>query len=524
MRSALKRSHGEDSSSSPSSKIGSSKTRRHHHHHYHRSISPASDFPANYHHPPPRNPHREFTGKRLNFISYTEIPSLPPKLKVLCQIVAETPSATVERVLEDTGIRVSEADVEEVLKLSYRHPGPAVKFFRWSSLQLNGRNSEYAWNLVVDLLGKNSLYDAMWDAIRSMAKEMLLSLSTFSSVFSSYVMDSRVRDAIMSFESMDRYGIPRDVLALNSLLDAICKDGKTWEATDYMLFAKQKIRVNGDTYAILLKGWEKEGNVNRARDTFSDMVVDVGWDSNNVPAYDSFLCTLLTGPDGTREVLKFLDTMRDRGCYPGKGFFKLAIDECVRKSDSKCARAVWEIMVGKKIYLPDIKTYKSLISLYCNVKDFDSAERLLDEMVYNGAFPDSETYRLMFHFLIKHRRLREATPLFKEMLKNEFVPLQEDCIVAVKEYVDAKDPYMGIKVWRCMVENYHSDLEETGNLLVVGLREMNRVPEAVKCAEDMIERGIKLNSSTLSKLKQSLSKAGKAFAYEELLHKWKGHY
>ncbi|MED6191135.1 hypothetical protein PIB30_113156, partial [Stylosanthes scabra] len=65
------------------------------------------------------------------------------------------------------------------------------------------------------------------------------------------------------------------------------------------------------------------------------------------------------------------------------------------------------------------------------------------------------------------------------------------------------------------------DLKDTANLLILGLRDLNRVPEAVKYAEFMIERGIKLTSSTLSKLKQSLVKERKEFVYEELLRKWK---
>ncbi|KAL3627086.1 hypothetical protein CASFOL_028449 [Castilleja foliolosa] len=521
MSRAPKRSNGEDSSSSSSSKIYPSKNRHHHHSH---CISTSSNLPTVNHVSPQHTSHRQAMGKRLNFISYTEIPSLPPKLKVLCEIVSTTPGVTVESVLEDTGIRVSEEDVVDVLKLSYMHPGSAVKFFRWAGYQLHNKHSPYAWNLVVDLLGKNLLFDAMWDAIKSMRKEMLLTLSTFGSVFSSYVIAGRVHEAILSFEVMDQYGVPGDVLALNLLLSTICRDGqRTQQAMDYMRNVKEKIRVGSETYAILLEGWENEGGVTQARETFSDMVIDVGWDTENVLAYDSFLCTLLKGPDGTNEVLKFLDTMRYKNCYPGIKFFKSAIDECVRKNDAKCARVVWDMMVGKNICRPDTLMYKSLISLYCNIKDFDSAESLLDNMVYDGAFPDSETYGLLFHSLIKHRRLSKATPLFKEMVKNEFVPMQQDCMTAVKTYVDGGDPYMGIKVWRFMVENYSSDLEETGNLLVLGLKGMNRLPEAVKCSEDMIERGIKLNSSTLSKLKQSLSIAGKVFAYEELLRKWKGH-
>nr|AYM01008.1 pentatricopeptide repeat protein [Salvia miltiorrhiza] len=517
MRKSRKRSQGEDSSSSSSSKLDTHKKP-----HHHRNSD--FNFRDSYNHfTPRRDSGHHVLGKRSNLASYHEAPSLPPKLKILCEIVAQTPAVTVERVLEDTGIRVGSEDVEKVLKLCYDYPGSAVKFFRWASKQLNNRHSANAWDLVVDLLGKNCLFEAMWDAIKSMRNEFLLSMATFKSVFVNYVSSDRVQDAILSFEVMDQYGIPSGVVALNTLLYAICSHGKTRLAENYFRIVKEKIRVDAETYAILLEGWEREGEVGRARLTFSEMVVDIGWDKRNTRSYDSFLCTLIMGPDGMREAMKDFGAMAERGCYPGIKFFKFAIDESVRKSDVRSAKVVWDAIVGKNICLPDTVMYKSLISLYCNAKDFDAAEKLLDEMVYHQAFPDSETYGLLFHFLIKHKRLREATRVFKEMVKNEFVPLQQDCCTAVKTYVGAGDPHMGIKVWRCMIENYSWDLDETGNLLVVGLRDMNRLPEAVKCAEDMIERGIKLNSATLTKLKQSLSKLGKTFAYEELLCKWKSH-
>lgn len=515
MRNFRKRSLGEDSPS-PSSSIMDQRKNPH----YHRR--PDYSFAELYSQlSPARDSGNNVMGKSSNFASYRRAPSLPPKLKVLCEIVAETPASTVERVLEDTGVRVSFEDVEEVLKLCYSYPGSAAKFLRWASSQLNSRHCAYAWDLFVDLLGKNSLFDAMWDAIKSMKKEFLLSLATFKLVFVNYVVAGRVQDAIMSFEVMDQYGIPRDVASFNSLLYAICKHGKTHLAEDYLLLVKGKVRVDADTYTILLEGWENEGDVGRARHTLSDMVIDLGWDNRNTRAYDSFLCTLIKGPDGIREAIKDFDAMAVRGCYPGMKFFKYAIDECVMKSDARSAKVVWDVIVGKNICIPNTVMYTSFISLHCSTQDFDSALKLLDEMVYQGVFPDSETYGVLFHFLIKHKRLKEATQVFKEMVKNEFVPVQQDCCTAIETFTAAGDPYMGIKVWRVMIENYNSGLDETGNLLVVGLRDMNRLPEAVKCAEDMIERGIKLNSATLTKLKQSLSKVGKTFVYEELLCKWK---
>ncbi|KAM5558060.1 pentatricopeptide repeat-containing protein [Rosa sericea] len=476
---------------------------------------------------PCRNPNQPEPAKKHHqsdptFPSYLDTPNpLPPKIKLLCAIVAEIHCLSVEETLDDTGIRVTQQDVEEVLKLSYAFPGPALKFFRWSGRQLNEDHSPYSWNLVVDFLGKNCFFDAMWDAIKSMKQERLLSLATFASVFSSYVVAHRTPEALMTFEVMDQYGVPTDIVALNSLLSAICRDGKTADALDFYYIAKDKISPDPDTYAILLEGWESEGNVASATKVLDEMVSHIGWDPTNVPAYDSYLNTLLNGPNGIREALDFLETLKAKRCYPGVKFFRLALDECVNKGDARGAEALWEAMVGRLGLQPDTNMYNLMISLHCHGNDINVAKSMLDEMVYNGAFPNSQTYNMLFKMLIKNRKLQEAGVLFTEMIKNECVLDQDNCIAAVRIYLDLGDPYFAIKVWKFMIENYRSGLEDTGNLLVLGLRNLNRVPEAVKYAEDMMLRGIKLSSSSMSKLKDSLVQAKKQYMYDELLRKSK---
>ncbi|KNA22345.1 hypothetical protein SOVF_035000 [Spinacia oleracea] len=498
-----KRRHGRDRSPSP---LSSKK-----HHHQHRSHGKS----------PQRQIHDVGKQQRPNFISYLDSPNLPSKIKLICEIVANTPSLSVEKLLDDNSIRVSQEDVEQVLKLSYGYPASAVKFFRWAGYQLNDRHTPYAWNLVVDLLGKNSLFDAMWDAIKSMKEEGILSLATFASVFSSYVLGGRVEETFMTFEVMDQYGIPRDIVALNSLLSAICRDGKAEKADEFLRIAKDKIKPDSDSFAILLEGWENEGNVGGAKRTFGEMVVEIGWDPRNVPAYDSFLCTLIKSPSGFHEALKFLNTMKERRCSPGVKFFGFALEDCVRKSDARGAALLWEAMTVRSDFRPDTQMYNMMISLHSHLANFDIARRYLDEMVCDGVFPDSKSYNTLFQCLIKSRKLIELSSVFTEMVKNECLPTQVNCIDAVRLNLDSGDPYMAIKIWKFMIENYQSDLEETGNFLVSGLRDCNRVQEAVKYAEDMIDRKIKLGSSTLSKLKQSLVKAGKGPVYDELLRKWK---
>ncbi|KAG4920348.1 hypothetical protein JHK82_049305 [Glycine max] len=461
--------------------------------------------------------------KPQTFPSFQDIPNLPSNIKSLCHLIATTSAASVEHSLQSAAISVTPHDVEEVLKLSYGFPGQAVKFFRWSGRHLNDNHTPYSWNLVVDILGKNRFFDAMWDAIKSMNKEGLLSLATFASVFSSYVAADRIREAIMAFEIMDNYCVVRDVVALNSLLSAICSNGRTLDACDYLQVAKKLVRPDTDTYAILMEGWEGENGVVGAKETFAEMVIEIGWDPLNVPAYDSFLCTLVRGPDGLLEAIKFVDSMRDRRCFPGVRFLKAALDECVKSHDVRTAEFFWEVLVVGKVVQPTAEMYNLMIGLCCYRGDTDAARRMLDEMVYQGAFPDVETYNLLFKFLIKGRKLREASVVFAEMVKNECVPEQDNCDAAVKAYVDCGEPVMAIKVWKYLVENYKKDLERTANFLVVGLRDLNRLPEAVKYAEDMIDREIRLSSNTMSKLRQSLIKERREFVYEDLLRKSKSH-
>ncbi|PKI68407.1 hypothetical protein CRG98_011204 [Punica granatum] len=382
-----------------------------------------------------------------------------------------------------SGLPVTQEDVEQVLKLSYGFPGSAVKFFRWSARLLCGDHSPYAWNLVVDMLGKNELFDAMWDAIKSMHKERLLSLATLASVFSSYVIAGRVHEAIMTFD--------------------------------------QRIRPDPDSYAILLEGCEKEGNTGVAKLVFSDMVAEIGWDPSNLPAYNSLLCTLIRGPDGVREAVKYFETMGEHRCYPSMKFFREALDDCLKRSDSKGAEFFWGAMMEKVRLRPDTEMYNLMIAMYCHQNEIELAKRLLDEMICNGAFPDDQTYNVLLEFLIKCRKLVDASIIFSEMIKNECSPSLDNCQEAIRVFLDTENSTVALKVWKWTVENYKEELEDTANLLIVGLRDMDRLPEAVKYAKDIIDRKIKLNSSTLSKLKESLTKAGKDQVYDEILWKWK---
>lgn len=239
---------------------------------------------------------------------------ISPDAKTLLQIISATAPHALVAALSATSIPPTPDVVQDVLRLSYSNSSAAVEFFRWAGL--TRKHSAHSWNLIVDLLGKNSKFEPMWDAIRSMRNEGALSLSAFISVFGSYCSVGRVNEAIMSFEVMDRYGIPPDVAAMNALLSAICcEGGSTTLALEFFEKIKVKITPDGDTFMILLEGWEREGNVTKAKSTFGEMVVRLGWSPQNMVAYNSVLMTLVRGME-VEEAIKFLLVMKGKGCLP----------------------------------------------------------------------------------------------------------------------------------------------------------------------------------------------------------------
>ncbi|KAI4314600.1 hypothetical protein L6164_027489 [Bauhinia variegata] len=394
----------------------------------------------------------------------------------------------IESALSSTGIHPSPEIIHEVLTLSYNYPFSALKFFRWAGrLQ---KHSAYAWNLMVDLLGKNQLFEPMWGAIRSMKQEGVLSIATFVSVFGSYYTAGRFNEAVMSFDLMDRYGIQPDVIAVNSLLSAICReDNQTSRALELFEKIKGKIPPDGDTYAILLEGWEKEGNPAKAKSTFGEMVVRIGWSPKNVSAYDAFLRTLVSELQ-IDEAIKFLKVMKEHNCFPGLKFFTTALDNMIKQNDSVNAIPLWNIMMGSGV-VPTLEMYNAMISLLCN-NQIDHAFQLLDQMVFQDAFPDFLTDNMIFECLVKNKKVRETGRFFIEMIKNEWPPTHSNCVAAITMLYDCDDPEAAHEIWSYMLENHVKPLDESANELLIGLCNLGRLSELRRCAEEMLDRKINM--------------------------------
>lgn len=426
--------------------------------------------------------------------------TLEEKADAICRLLSET--SDVDQFgpeLNMLGIKVTTELVEEVLKNSYKAGEAALKFFHWSVNLLGGKHSPYAWNLLVDVLGNNKMFDAMWDAAKSMKADGILSRQTFATIFTSYAMAEKANEAMMTFEVMEHYGCPQDVGAFNCLLCALCRCKQTTKALEFCKKMGDKFPPDADTYAILLEGWEKEGNAAKAKKTFGEMIARLGWDPLNTAAYNAFLGTLCKLGQ-VDEALKFLHVMRSRNCFPDKSFFSTAVHALCLQNRADEAGMVFETMM-RCGHIPSTTTYNSMISAYCYAGRMDDCYRLFDGMVFNGAFPDSVTYNTIFQTLMKARQMEEAASIFREMTRNEYDPDSDSFTMALV----VKELNIASMVWKHMSSKGVFPSMESVNTFINTLCDGGKRAEALKYVEEMRDQGIKVPEEILKRVKLSES-------------------
>lgn len=293
------------------------------------------------------------------------------------------------------------------------------------------------------------------------------------------------------------------------------------KALEFFDRVKATIPPDVDSFAILLEGLEKEGNAAKAKTTFGEMVIRVGWSPEYMFAYDAFLNTLVRGSEGD-EAIKFLQVMKKKNCLPGLRFFSSALDMFVKQNDSAHAIMLWDIMIEGGL-MPDLMMYNVIISLLASNNDIDNAFRLLDEMVFHGAFPNSLTYNMIFGCLIKNGKVREVGKFFFEMIKNEWDPTPANFSAAIKMLFDGDDPEMAIEMWKYMAKNNISPRDDSANAVLVGLCSLGRLSELRRFTEKMIDERIIIYESTMTKVKNVFCKEGRSGLeiYDAIRKKWK---
>ena len=139
------------------------------------------------------------------------------------------------------------------------------------------------------------------------------------------------------------YGCGHDVIAVDCLLNALCRYNKAKTTMKFFSSLKEKVTLDSNTYALLLEGWKNEHNGIQDRTTFWEIIFCIGCLPSNTVAYNAFLSTLINGFE-IEEALCVLVAVKTNNCLLDLGFFRKTLKTIYERKDMKNSYKILELM------------------------------------------------------------------------------------------------------------------------------------------------------------------------------------
>ncbi|KAI0497860.1 hypothetical protein KFK09_021098 [Dendrobium nobile] len=280
--------------------------------------------------------------------------------------------------------KVSKDLVDKILKRFSNEWIPALGFFRWADARMGYKHSRDSYDMMVDILGKSKQFDTMWGLVEEMSRiGGLISLSTITKVIRRLAGAARWKEAIRAFHGMVKFGISKDTVAMNILLDSLCKERSVMRARYAFLDLRREIAPNASSFNILIHGWCKARKLEEAWQTLEEMI-EFGF-KPCVITYTSLIEAYCMERD-FQKVEAVLDEMRTQGCQP------------------------------------NVITYTIIMHSFGKVKETLAAFFVLDQMKTDGCLPDASVYNSLIYIFARAGQLREAYNVYEEMHKREIFP------------------------------------------------------------------------------------------------------
>ncbi|KAK9281691.1 hypothetical protein L1049_004595 [Liquidambar formosana] len=221
------------------------------------------------------------------------------------------------------------------------------------------------------------------------------------------------------FDEMLERGCLVDVLAYNSLLEALCKGGNMDEA--YKLFREMGLKglePDACTYSIFIRASCEANDIQS-----SFRVLDRMRRYNLVPNVYTYNCVIkkLCKNEKLEEAYQLLDEMIERGVSPDAWSYNaIQAFHCDHCEVNKALRLVSRM--EKDNCMPDRHTYNMVLKMLIRIGRFDRVTEVWEGMGEKGFYPSVSTYAVMVHGLCKKNgKLEEACKYF-EMMIDEGIP------------------------------------------------------------------------------------------------------
>lgn len=334
---------------------------------------------------------------------------------------SETWDDNVVKELGEIEISLSDNFVIRVLKLLYKMPLKALRFFKWAGQSPDYRNNTITYNAIVKVLARAESIAEFWDMIGEMkAAGHELDIDMYVKISRVLQKSKMMEDTVKLYEfMMDGPYKPSNqdcVLLLRAIsskgkadLNLVFRVVKKYEATGNLL--------SKGAYDGIHRSLTRVGRFDEADEIVKTME-NAGYTPDNV-TYSQLvfgLCRALR----LEEASKVLDVMEARGCSPDIKTWTVLIQGCCEANDLDKA-SVWFAKMREANVDPDADLLEVLVNAFLSQNAIDGAYTLLVEMVDRARVrPWQATYKIMIDKLLGERKLEEASNLLHLMKKHNY--------------------------------------------------------------------------------------------------------
>ncbi|CAA6662742.1 unnamed protein product [Spirodela intermedia] len=264
---------------------------------------------------------------------------------------------------------------------------------------------------MVDILGKSKQFDAMWGLV----------MRRFSGA-------GRWKDAIETFHKIEKIGLEKDTMAMNVLLDTLCKERSAMRARDFFFEVRESIPPDATTFNILIHGWCKARKLEEARWTMEDMR-----ESRFIPCvitYTSLIEAYCMDKNfrawgQLRDALSIYEEMHRNGRPPNVITYNTLISSavltsgltlltknCCRRKRTQLLYFLLGDMLKKDISI-DLGTYTLLVQGLCRNGKLHQSCSFFEKMVLKGFIPWEHTYEMLLKELERKKLNEEKGNYYK---------------------------------------------------------------------------------------------------------------
>ncbi|CAL1403700.1 unnamed protein product [Linum trigynum] len=257
----------------------------------------------------------------------------------------------------------------------------------------------------------------------------------YGALMKGYFMRGMEKEAMDCYEEAvgENSKVKMSAIAYNSVLDALCKNGKFDEALNLferMLLEHKpptRLAVNLGSFNVMADGYCLQGRFKDAIEVFRKM-----GDYRCSPDNASFnnLMDQLCKNGLLADAEEVYGDMDGKGVKPDEYTFGLLMDACFHEGRIDDGAAYFRKMVDSGLR-PDLPVYDRLVDQLVKAGKIDEAKSFYELMVKKLRM-NNESYKFIMKALSDHGRLNEVLQLVDAMLDDESIDVNEELQEIVK--------------------------------------------------------------------------------------------